>query len=103
MSRRASAARVRGEGARVWVPRTPFLVLLGFEACISCFTRAREYQIAPNLARVCGLDLRGGERVVLVEQTAEPVAAPDLVRQRRLRRWRFGERWALLERAVRPV
>jgi hypothetical protein len=47
--------------SKVWVPRTPFLVLLGFEACISCFTRAREYQIAPNLARVCGLDLRGAE------------------------------------------
>jgi CRP-like cAMP-binding protein len=24
-------------------------------------SRAREYQIAPNLARVCGLDLRGAE------------------------------------------
>jgi hypothetical protein len=57
------SSSVRGTGCRrsLWVPRTPFLVLLGFEACISCFTRAREYQIAPNLARVCGLDLRGAE------------------------------------------
>src|SRR6266511_4747169 len=86
--------------------------------------RARGYQVAPNLARVCRLDVHGaesnsldgkdgrhgcgagglcGERVVLVEQTTEPVTATDLVRRRRLRRWRFGERWALLERAVRSV
>jgi dihydropteroate synthase len=31
----------------LWAPRTPFLVLLGFEACISCFTRAR----IPNRAQ----------------------------------------------------
>jgi hypothetical protein len=44
-----------------------------------------------------------GDRVVLVEQTAEAVATPDLVRQRRLGRRRLGERRTLLERTMRTV
>jgi hypothetical protein len=111
------------------------------------FTRACEYQIAPNLTSghgsVCGPRLwsrvdaearwaccgrmggRGrsstgrqatstrlkqtiaaslcGDGVVLVEQTAELVATPDLAWWRRLGWRRFGERRTLVERAVRTV
>ncbi len=38
-----------------------------------------------------------------MEQTAQPVTAPDLVRRRLFGRWRFRERRALLKRAVRTV
>jgi hypothetical protein len=38
-----------------------------------------------------------------VEQTAEPVATPDLAWRRRLGHRRLGERRTLLERAVRTV
>jgi len=62
--------------------------------------RAREHQIAPNLASVRRLR---GDRVVLVEQTAQAVAAPDALREGRRGRRRFCERRTLLERAVRAV
>jgi hypothetical protein len=38
-----------------------------------------------------------------VDQSAQAIAAADLVRRRALVWWRLGERWALLERAVRTV
>jgi hypothetical protein len=44
-----------------------------------------------------------GDRVVLVEQTAEAVTAPDAVRRRPLGRRRLRERRTLLERAMRTV